>query len=209
MNCRLRGAGWIAAVALATGGGCTSVAPLDNPLVVRPATPDPPSTPDAPGGRPGCGGYDEVYERAIDALDDYFEIVPGSRYGRVITTYPKTAPGFEQAWKAGSPDARERWLATFQSVRHFAIVRIDPAESGYRVTVEVYKELETAGVPSVARGGAVAAFQSVPVADASGQTLTGPRTSEGQWVPAGSFPHRDHAFEQEILKKVLRPGGIR
>ena len=208
MNWRVRRSGWLAAGALAAAGGCASVPPVDNPVVVRPATPDPPGTADQPSGRPGCAGYDEVYERALDALDDYFEIVPGSRYAREIRTYPRVAPGYEQPWKTGSPDPYERWLATFQSIRHFAVVRIDEADRGYRVTVEVYKELETVPLPIQPLGGP-AAFRAAPLADRTSDTLTGLATAEYQWGPAGPHPHRDFAFEQAILLKILRPGGVK
>ncbi len=206
MDWRGLGACWLAAVAAC---GCASVPPVDNPVLVRPATPDPVGVADRPTGRPGCAGYDEVYERILDALDDDFEIIPGSRYAREIRTYPRSAPGYEQPWKSGSPDADERWTATFQSVRNFAIVRIADAEGGYRVTVEVYKELETLGVPMQPLGGP-AAFRSAPLADRTSDTLTGPKaTAEVQWAPAGPPPHRDFAFEQKILKKILRPGGVK
>lgn len=207
MNWRAWGAGWLAAGAVAVAGGCASVPPVDNPLLVRPTAPYS-ATPDQPSGRPGCAGYDEVYERALDALDDYFQIVPGSRYARVIRTYPRTAPGYEQPWKPGSPDPYERWLATWQSVRHFAVVRLDEADGGYRVTVEVYKELETTGAPTVPVGG-LAVLRGAPVADRTSDTVTGPTSGDHLWVPAGDPPHRDFAFEQAILKKILRPGGLK
>ena len=205
MNWRVWGAGCLVAATV----GCASVPPVDNPVLVRPRVPDPPGTADQPTGRPGCAGYDEVYERALDALDDYFEIIPGSRYAREIRTYPRVAPGYEQPWKPGSPDATERWTATFQSIRHFAIVRIADADggAGYRVTVEVYKELETVGVPLQSLGGP-AAFRDAPLADRTSDTLTGPATAERQWVPATPSP-RDFPFEQAILKKILRPGGVK
>jgi hypothetical protein len=194
---------------MAAAGGCASVPPVDNPVLVRPKVYDQARSTDQPTGRPGCAGYDEVYERVLDALDDDFEIIPGSRYAREIRTYPHVAPGYEQFWKTGSPDPNERWLATFQPLRHFAIVRIDDADDGgYRVTVEVYKELELVGVPSLPLGGP-AVFRSAPVADRTSDTLTTPATAERQWLPAGPAPHRDFAFEQKILKKVLRPGGIK
>ncbi len=212
MNCRVRGACWLAA-GLAAGlvavaGGCASVPPLDNPLLVRPRVADPVGTPDEPTGRPGCAAFDDVYERLLDALDDEFEIVPGSRYSREIRTFPRVAPGYEQPWKPGSPDPAERWNATLQSIRHFAVARIEGAEGGYRVTVEVYKELETVGLPMNPLGGP-AVFRSAPVADRTFDTLTTPGTAERQWSPAGPAPHRDFAFEQKILKKVMRPGGVK
>lgn len=204
MNWRAWGACWLVVAA----GGCASVPPLDNPLLVRPRVADAPGTADAPTGRPGCAAYDEVYERLLDALDDDFEIVPGSRYAREIRTYPRTAPGYEQPWKPGSPDPAERWQATFQSVRHFAIARIVEAEGGYRVTVEVYKELETTYQPLLPQGGP-ATFRGAPIADRNVDTFTSPATADPLWVPFGPAPHRDHAFEQKILKKVLRPGGLK
>lgn len=209
MNCRVRGACWLAAGLVAVAGGCASVPPLDNPLLVRSRVADVAGPTDTPTGRPGCASFDDVYERLLDAIDDEFEIIPGSRYSREIRTYPRIAPGFEQPWKPGSPDATERWTATFQSVRHFAIARIAEADGGYRVTVEVYKEVETVGVPMFPLGGP-AAFRAAPVADRTFDTPISPAaTAERNWTPAGPFPHRDFAFEQKILKKVLRPGGIK
>lgn len=208
MSCRVRGACWLAAGLVAVASGCASVPPLDNPLVVRPRVTDAVAAPGEPTGRPGCASYDDVYERLLDALDDEFKIVPGSRYAGEIRTYPRIAPGYEQPWKPGSPDPAERWLATFQAVRHFAIARIVEAEGGYRVSVEVYKELETVGMPMFPLGGP-AVFRSAPIADRTFDTPISPGTAERQWTPAGPFPHRDFAFEQKILKKVLRPSGIK
>jgi hypothetical protein len=208
MNCRVWGAGWLATGLVAVAGGCASVPPLDNPLLVRARVADTPGAAADPTGRPGCASYDDVYERVLDALDDEFEIVPGSRYSREIRTVPRTAPGYEQPWKPGSPDPAERWAATFQSVRHFAVARIHEAEGGYRVTVEVFKELETVGMPMYALGGQ-AAFRSAPVADRTFDTPVSPGTAERQWTPAGPAPHRDFAFEQKILRKVMRPGGVK
>jgi hypothetical protein len=205
MNWRALGASWVAVIAVAAAGGCASVPPIDNPVLVRQALTD---GADAPTGRPGCAGYDDIYDRTLDALDDYFEIVPGSRYAREVRTYPRVAPGYEQPWKTGSPNPFERWVATFQTVRHFAVVRFTDGDGGYRVAVEVYKEVEVLGSPVQPLGGP-AAFRSAPVADRTADTVTGPLVGDRQWVPAGPAPHRDYAFEQAILKKILRPGGVK
>jgi hypothetical protein len=206
MNRRALGVCWVAILAAVAAGGCASVPPIDNPVLIRPAAAD---AADTPTGRPGCAGYDDIYDRTLDALDDYFEIVPGSRYAREVRTYPRVAPGYEQPWKTGSPDPFERWVSTFQTVRHFAVVRFTDGDGGYRVAVEVYKEGEVLGAPALPLGGP-AAFRSAPVTDRTADTRTGPSaTGEFQWVPAGPAPHRDYAFEQAILKKILRPNGVK
>lgn len=207
MTWRGRGTCWLAVGLLTVAGGCAAVPPIDNPVLVRSRVPYT-VTPDQPACRPGCVGYEDIYDRILDALDDDFEVIPGSRYAREVRTYPRVAPGYEQPWKSGSPDPTERWTDTFQSVRNFAIVRIADAEDGYRVTVEVYKEMETVGVPLQPLGGR-AVFRDAPLADRTSETLTGPATAERQWVPAGPAPHRDFAFEQKILRKILRPGGVK
>lgn len=208
MTWRGRGACWLAAGLLTVASGCASVPPVDNPVLVRPRMPYVPATADQPACRPESAGYEDIYDRVLDALDDDFEVVPGSRYAREVRTYPRVAPGYEQPWKSGSPDATERWTATFQTVRHFAVVRLADADDGYRVTVEVYKEAENLGVPIQPLGGP-AVFRGAPLADRTSDTLTGPATAERQWVPAGPAPHRDFAFEQKILRKILRPGGVK
>ena len=189
--------------------GCNSIPPLDNPLMVKPKVADEPSSVVFAGGQPGCAGYDEIYERVLDALDDYFELIPSSRYSRVVQTFPRIAPGFEQPWKGSTPSASERWLATFQTLRHYAIARIGEAENGgYRVTIEVYKETENNGGTLLSLG-ARSHLRVVPEIDRRSELVDGPRTPEANWYPAGKYPHRDFAFEQVILQKILRPDGIK
>src|SRR5579871_3098921 len=110
---RLIRLGWAAAVCLA--GGCASVPPLDNPVQIRSKTADCENpvlvSPGAPTGR----SYQEVFEKTIDILDDYWVIKSADPYDGRIVTVPRIAPGYEQFWKSGNPDARERLLSTFQT----------------------------------------------------------------------------------------------
>lgn len=184
-------------VAVATPAGCASIPPLENPALVRPG----PSIVENPvilePGMPTPEGYREVYERVLDVVDDYFEIKPSSRYSGQIDTLPRIAPGYEQWWKPGSPDARERLLATFQTIRHRAVVHIWAGErGGYRVYVEVYKELEDLGTPSAARYGS-ATFREAPTVERQLEIATVQSSAPG-WIPQG----RDPAFEQVILRKI-------
>lgn len=206
MGWRIRWAGVWGAAAAGLAGGCASVPPLDNPALVRPLAVAADCPPDA---APTADGYAEVYERVLDALDDYFDIVPGSRYAGEIKTYPRTAPGYEQPWKPSTPDPHERWLATFQSMRHTAVVHITAAErGGFRVYVEVYKELEVLPRPGLAASTAPV-FRDAASVDRRSDVIGGPLAGTLQWMPAGDPPHRDYAFEQAILRKVQRPASLK
>lgn len=181
-------------VALAATG-CASVPPLDNPLVVRPPIENPatvsPVTPDA-------NSYAEVWEHVIDVLDDYFELKSPSRYAGYIETIPRIAPGYEQPWKPGSPDKRERLIATLQTIRNTAKVTISAGDrGGYKVYVEVWRELQDLERPNRALGGA-AVFQEAPTVDRRNDVVSLESTSNREWLPAG----RDYAFEQLILSRI-------
>ncbi len=188
-------------LAVLGGAGCVSVPPQENPSLVRPADPICENPIVIQPGVPTPDGYREVYERVLDALDDYFVIKPASRYDGQIETLPRIAPGFEQPWKPGSPDNHERLLATFQTIRHYAIVQIRAGErGGYRVFVEVHKELEDLSQPQAIRSG-LAVFRETPTVDRQVDVEAAIAVSKG-WIPVG----RDPAMEQAILRKIQRSG---
>ena len=194
------------ALSLLGGVGCASVPPLDNPALIQ-AGPNATENPVllAPG-QPTPEGYEEIYNRVLDTLDDYFEIKPASRYSGVVETLPRIAPGYEQPWKTTTPDARQRLLATFQSMRHYAVARIWAGErGGYRVSIEVYKELEDLQVPLL-NTGSLPIFRDSATLDRRSDVISSPRSPEYQWIPAGPAPHRDFAFEQIILRKIQAAG---
>ncbi|HEY2785084.1 MAG TPA: hypothetical protein VGJ05_08935 [Fimbriiglobus sp.] len=194
----------IAVLATALAAGCISVPPLDNPVLVRPTTTDENPIVVAPG-TPDRASYADVYERVLNTLDDDFDIRPSTRYSGIIETYPRTAPGFEQPWKPGSPDHRERMLATAQSMRYTAKVQISDGErGGYRVYVEVRKEVEDLPAP-VGVGGmntpsGLASFQEAPSVDRRPELIVASAATDRRWIPAG----RDFAYEQKLLKKIQR-----
>lgn len=179
--------------------GCAAVPPLDNPLVVRTAEENPtivaPVAPDA-------NSYAMVWERVIDVLDDHFELKPPSRYAGYIESLPRIAPGYEQPWKPGSPDKRERLIATAQTVRNTAKVWITAGDrGGYRVYVEVWRELLDQERPNRAIGGA-AVFQEAPTVDRRFDVVGAESSAERNWIPAG----RDYAYEQQILARIRECG---
>jgi hypothetical protein len=185
--------------------GCVSRPLVDNPALVRP---DPAETCANPAQVPGGpNAYAVVFETTLDVLDDYFEIAYANRYDGTIRTHPKIAPGLEQPWKPGSPDAHERLLATFQTIRYRCDVGILPGEmGGYLVQVVVYKEVEDLPRPMRSTAGA-AAFRSDTSVDRQYEVID-PSVVDAAWVPLGRECHLEQVILQRITKKLRdRPDG--
>jgi hypothetical protein len=191
----------VAGLSFALASGCAMVPPMENPANVRVAECENPCL--LSPGEPTADGYAKLYETVIDVLDDDFEIKPTSRYSGQIETYPKIAPGYEQPWRGGSPDVRERLIATTQTMRNRAAVAIQAGDrGGYRVFVEVFKEREDLpvplGVPNAAITSGAAVFQDATSVDRKAEVIATTAGADRQWIPCG----RDFAYEQKILKTI-------
>jgi hypothetical protein len=187
---------WAGAAAVCLGG-CASVPPLDNPVLLRP---QPGPALENPLYVPlGPASYGVVFEKVISVVSGYFEIqLSNRRDGRMIT-FPRIAPGLEQFWKPGSPDLCERLYATLQTLRHRAVVEIDPAnDGGFFVRVTVFKELEDLPRPSRATAGA-AVFRGDFTVERQFEVIE-PAVLENGWIPIGY----DHALEQAILQQIKK-----
>jgi hypothetical protein len=188
---------WVVAVGMA---GCATAPPADNPTPVRAAAADGCENPVLVSpGQPTAVSYREVFEKCIEVVDDYFEIVSANPYAGQIVTAPRIAPGYEQVWKGGNPDPRERLLATFQTIRQTGVVTIRTGErGGYLVEVLVEKELEDLARPSRQTVGAV--FQEAPTVDRQLEVVPAAALSPAgtTWFRVG----RDFALEQQILRRV-------
>jgi hypothetical protein len=192
MGVRMR-VGWAACLLAA---GCAVAPPLDNPVLVRTEPVENPVL--VSPGVPTPSAYREVFEKTIDVLSEYFELLPPNPYDGRIVTKPRIAPGYEQFWKPGNPDPRGRLLATFQTIRQTAIAEIRAGErGGYLVYVVVEKELEDLSKPTQARSGA-AVFQEAPSVDRQIEVVGPDTTPDQAWFRVG----RDYALEQEILRRI-------
>lgn len=203
--------GWAAALGACGLGGCVTAPPLDNPVLVRSADEAIENPVLVSPGTPTGVSYREVFETCIDVLDDYFEILVANPYDGRIVTRPRVAPGYEQFWRSGNPDPRERLLATFQSIRKTAEVTIRTGErGGYLVLVVVDRELEDVARPSRQSAGN-AVFHEAPTVDrqvevvgpsavAPGAAVTGAQigSGTGTWFRVG----RDYALEQHLLRRI-------
>src|SRR5438067_2747850 len=193
---RLIRLGWAASL-LGLAGGCASAPPLDNPLLVRKAADGIENPVLGSPGVPTARSYQDVFEKTIDILDDYFVIRSADPYDGRILTFPRIAPGYEQPWKPGNPGARERLLSTFQTTRQTAAVTIRTGErGGYLVYVEVLREMEDLARP--VRAPVSAVFQESPTVDRQ-LDVVGPPVAPGfAWFVIG----RDYALEQLILQRI-------
>jgi hypothetical protein len=187
---------WIAA-ALLMGSGCASGPLLDNPMLVPI---DPNVTVENPVFVPGGPtAYGAIFEKVLDIIDDYFEVAFPSRYDGRIETFPRIAPGYEQWWKPGSPDPEQRLLATLQTIRHRAVVQIEPAnDGGFFVSVKIFRELEDLPRPVRATAGS-ASFRSDNTVERQFEVID-PTVFESQWIPLGE----DAKFEQVILQRIKK-----
>jgi hypothetical protein len=183
---------------LAILSGCATGPLLDNPLPVRPAgVVEVEQNPVFVGQGPVS--YRKVYEHAERVLIDFgFEILESAPYEGRIETLPRIAPGLLTALKPGSPDPYERLLATLQTYRHRAVVRVQPAGplGGFFVHVTVYKELED--LPRPVRATAGAANFRVDNNLERQYSVVDPTVFEANWIPRG----RDVDIEQILLQRL-------
>ncbi len=145
-----------------------------------------------------------LWNQLVDTVDDYFSIESERRVqviggvvteGRIETHYIPGATALEP-WHWDSASDYELALATLQSIRRRASIRVVPVAGGFDVYVQVVKELEDVVSPTQATPGS-----SVPRPDVT-YSRTAPVTRAPQvtlgWIPQG----RDAALEQEILREL-------
>jgi hypothetical protein len=142
--------------------------------------------------------YGEVFDHVYRVLDNYgFEIQESNRWDGRIETVPRTAPGLGLLIKPGSPDLRERTLATLQSYRHRVSVIIQPAlQGGYFIEVQARKELEDLPHPIRSTVGS-AIFRTDNNVDRQFEVIDATFPGNG-WIYKG----RDVWLEEELLGQI-------
>ncbi|HLJ11447.1 MAG TPA: hypothetical protein VKU82_09665 [Planctomycetaceae bacterium] len=143
---------------------------------------------------------DAVWERTVDVVHDYFAIarenrIIGSQPG-IIETRFKVGSSVLEPWHRDSYGLENRVESTLQSIRRKAIVSIAPAQGGYLVGVEVFKEIEDLpGVANNTAGGAT--FHQANPLRRDLDLVVGQSSPSG-WVGLG----RDEALESEMLRRM-------
>ncbi|MBI3410277.1 MAG: hypothetical protein HY040_18205 [Planctomycetes bacterium] len=146
----------------------------------------------------GPESYGKVFEGCLGVLGDFgFEIYETNRYSGAIDCLPRIAPGLFLILKPGSPNFRERVLATTQTYRHRVSVQIQPADSG-GFFIEVIARKEQEDLPRPLRstvGGAI--FRNDNNVERQFEVIDATFFDSG-WIYRG----RDEALEQEIIRRL-------
>lgn len=155
---------------------------------------------------------DYLWNAVVDVVDNYFEIkfeTPirvferetenGERFtsraeGR-IDTKPTIAAGCLEPWRKNSVTRDDRRLATFQTIRRSAVVRVVPDAAGYLIYLSVYNEIEDMKTAM----GATIGFNQNYIDDFSHLTQPiGERAASKGWIPMG----RDANLEKRMLEEI-------
>jgi hypothetical protein len=183
MRFRLFLAGFASLVACGTSGCATTGAAravAENPITVP------------------SGDFETVWNAAVVAVDEYFDIASEDRVQRKIVTQPKSGATLLEPWEGDSVGFRERFESTLQSIRRFAIVTVQPSPTGqgWAVRVEVRKELEDLLQPDRQSIGRAVFNNQYPLNRT--REVVGPVQAPAFWIPRG----RDPKLEQAILAKI-------
>jgi len=143
---------------------------------------------------------DAVWEQTVDLVHDYFDI---GRENRIVAAQPGTietryriGASLLEPWHRDSHGLDNRVESSIQSIRRKAIVSVTPAQGGYLVGVEVFKEIEDLpGVANNTAGGAT--FHQANPLRRDLDLVTGQSSASG-WLPRG----RDEVLETEMLQRL-------
>lgn len=143
------------------------------------------------------GNHELIWERVVDILHTYkFAIARENRLDGIIETQYKTGSGFLEPWHHDSVGAENLAESTFQSIRRRVMVRINPENQGFFISVEAFKELEDLpGVAANSTGGST--FQENTPLQRDLDVVTGSSTPSG-WLSLG----HDAALERAIMNDI-------
>jgi len=144
-----------------------------------------------------AGNQEVVWESVVDMLHDFqFPVARENRLDGIIQTDYKVGSGVLEPWHHDSVGHDNVWESTFQSIRRRAFVSISPAEGGYLVGIEAFKEKEDLpGLAANSAGGAT--FQENFPLKRDLNLVVGQSTPSG-WIPQG----RDPELENEMLNRL-------
>jgi len=141
--------------------------------------------------------FEAVWNKTVAEVGTYFEIASENRLARTIITEPKMSATMLEPWLGDTVTFQDRLEATLQTVRRFAIVKVEPAAmGGYLVKVEVHKQLENLPKPDRQAVGRAVFNNEFPVNRS--RQMVGPVPVAAGWIPRG----RDPNLEQAILSGV-------
>ncbi|AMV37463.1 hypothetical protein [Planctomyces sp. SH-PL62] len=141
--------------------------------------------------------FEAVWNKTVAELGGYFDVASENRLSRTIVTEPKMSATVLEPWLADTTTIQDRVEATLQTIRRFAIVKVDPAPNGgFLVKVEVHKELEDMVKPDRQMMGRAVFNNEFPVNRI--RETVGPVPVAVGWIARG----RDANLEQAILSGI-------
>jgi hypothetical protein len=153
--------------------------PLRNPLIV-------PSS-----------DFETVWNKTVVVVSKYFPIALENRLAGTIRSESQMTGTIIEPWSSDSATFYDRFEATLQTYRKFALVHIEPAPTGgYLVRVEVIKELEDIAKPVSQPAGRAVFYNDFPVNRT--REIVGPVPAPQGWISQG----RDTNMEQLILTGI-------
>ena len=174
----------LASLMLAAVSGCATLgtqgrASAPNPVFVRASSPE------------------MAWERTVDAIHDFkFPIVRESKLDGVIETAYVVGSGIGEPWRRDSVGLFNRWEDTLQSTRRRLRIQLTPAQGGYYVSVEAFKEKEDVRRPvENSTGGATFQTNQPLQRDLN---IVDEISAPSGWIPLG----RDPALEQAVLERI-------
>lgn len=146
-----------------------------------------------------------LWNQIVDTVDDYFQIDEEQRAQKSgtawmdgkLTTVPDIGSTYLEPWRRETTLGYQRLQSTFQTIRRTAIVTVIPDVSGYRIGVEVKKDLEDVDRSQYSAEGSASVRHDGAVVR-SDQGLVGAPITLG-WIPI----ERDTELEQKILREIV------
>jgi hypothetical protein len=139
-----------------------------------------------------------VWERVVDVVHDYFDIARENRLDGIIETRPLVAASMLEPWHHDSVGLSNRLEGTLQSIRRRGFVNVTPAQGGYLVSVEIFKEQEdVVTTPDKSAGNST--FQESRPLQRDLTLVVGDTAPQG-WIALG----HDQALEAKMLKQIQK-----
>jgi hypothetical protein len=141
--------------------------------------------------------FETIWTKVVAVVDKYFSIDSENRLTRTIRTEPQLTGTMLEPWSGDSSTMRDRLEATLQTLRKFAVVKVDPAPAGgFLVRVEVHKELEDMVKPASQPAGKAVFTNEFPINRT--REIVGAVPVPLGWIDRG----RDPNLEQTILAGI-------
>jgi len=144
-----------------------------------------------------AGNQEMLWERVIDMLHAYhFEIAREDRRDGVIETQYKTGASLQEPWHPDAVGIENRLEGTLQSIRRRVVVRLNPVDGGYLVSVEAFKELEDLGGLAANSAGGATFRENTPLRR-NLDMVVGQSAPSG-WIAIG----RDRMLEHDMMRRL-------